>query len=134
MTQPTDDIKLPELPIPCTRIEPVRSGLMEYTGADMDDHALAAVLADRERQLQRLPADWHMDSSLETWFPLTAEQLQRDAQDAALWRTLRDVPDDRLGEPGIPCVAMPSGPRSGEYLNGADAEMAVLAAMAREAK
>lgn len=28
-------------------------------------------------KLSALPADWTKDSSLETWFPITAEELQR---------------------------------------------------------
>lgn len=30
---------------------------------------------EREAYIASLPADWHKDSSLETWFPLTAEEL-----------------------------------------------------------
>jgi hypothetical protein len=28
-------------------------------------------------KLDAYPADWHTDSSLETWFPLTAEEMSR---------------------------------------------------------
>ena len=35
-----------------------------------------------------LPADWHEDSSLETWFPLTAEEMKRDKDQIA---TLSDL-------------------------------------------
>jgi len=30
-----------------------------------------------EQYLKTLPANWHVDSSLETWFPITAEELER---------------------------------------------------------
>ena len=30
-----------------------------------------------EQYLKTLPADWHQDSSLETWFPLLAEEIKR---------------------------------------------------------
>src|SRR5690606_22618691 len=30
-----------------------------------------------EQYLKTLPANWHEDSSLETWFPITAEELKR---------------------------------------------------------
>ena len=30
-----------------------------------------------EQYLKTLPADWHQDSSLDRWFPLTAEELER---------------------------------------------------------
>jgi len=30
-----------------------------------------------EQYLKTLPADWHQDSSLETWFPLLSEELKR---------------------------------------------------------
>jgi hypothetical protein len=34
-------------------------------------------ISEAEAKLRRLPADWEKDSSLETWFPLTAEELKR---------------------------------------------------------
>jgi hypothetical protein len=34
-------------------------------------------LCEAERKLKGLPADWYKDSSLETWFPLTAEELRK---------------------------------------------------------
>lgn len=33
-------------------------------------------LAEANEKLSRLPADWSKDSSLETWFPYTAEELK----------------------------------------------------------
>jgi hypothetical protein len=52
---------------------------------------------------------------------------------ADYWLALRDVPDDLLGETGIPCVAVSSGPTSGRYVNGEDAEAAVRATLAARA-
>lgn len=37
-------------------------------------------------QLAAYPADWREDSSLETWFPLTAEQLKAQTADIARLR------------------------------------------------
>lgn len=34
-------------------------------------------LADSNRKLRALPGDWLSDSSLETWFPMTAEELKK---------------------------------------------------------
>lgn len=41
------------------------------------------------------------------------------------WCAVRDVPNDQLGAVGIPCIALPSGLKSGDYLNGQDADDAV---------
>ena len=38
---------------------------------------------DHEQLLRSLPADWRKDSSLETWFPLTAEDIKRDKERVA---------------------------------------------------
>jgi len=38
---------------------------------------LAEELARLQEKLSRLPADWEVDSSLETWFPFSAEELAR---------------------------------------------------------
>jgi len=52
--------------------------------AQMTKSLRESALESRER-LHGLPADWHKDSSLETWFPLTAEEEKRkDAEIAAL--------------------------------------------------
>jgi len=55
-----------------------------------------ADLADAREQLSHYPAVWRVDSSLETWFPLTAEELQqvrreRDLLRAALIATGRNM-------------------------------------------
>lgn len=43
-----------------------------------DQHAeQAQELFDARAQLAQYPAVWYEDSSLETWFPLTAEELER---------------------------------------------------------
>ncbi|WJM80546.1 hypothetical protein [Pectobacterium brasiliense] len=57
-------------------------------------------VAELEAQLASLPADWSKDSSLETWFPLSAEHIdrleaqlaERRGQDNSpfAWATLRD--------------------------------------------
>ena len=54
--------------------------------------------------------------------------------DAARYRHLREVPDDQLGAPGVPCIAMPNGMQSGYYLTGENADFAVDAAMAEKVK
>uniref|UniRef100_UPI00333FA35C hypothetical protein n=1 Tax=Castellaniella defragrans TaxID=75697 RepID=UPI00333FA35C len=40
----------------------------------------------QEAQLAAYPADWREDSSLETWFPLTAEQMKAQAAEIARLR------------------------------------------------
>ncbi|WKN20870.1 hypothetical protein [Azotobacter vinelandii] len=47
--------------------------------------------------------------------------------DADLFRRLRSVPDDLLGVPGVPCVAVPEGPNSGRFVSGADLDAALEA-------
>ena len=45
---------------------------------------------------RELPADWFEDSSLETWFPLTAEELARLKAQAKCekheWEIFRGIP------------------------------------------
>ncbi len=46
-----------------------------------------------EQYLKTLPADWHQDSSLATWFPLTAEELERlKHENARLTRLTTVIP------------------------------------------
>ena len=44
-------------------------------------------LADANAYISRLPADWFKDSSLETWFPLTATMLQQLQSKLAAYET-----------------------------------------------
>lgn len=73
--------------------------------ADQTDPDL--VLADAKialdaqaAQLAAYPADWRSDSSLETWFPLTAEQLKAQAAEIArlkaaqTWQPIETAPKD----------------------------------------
>ena len=46
-------------------------------GLQAENAALRSELAALKAREDRLPADWFTDSSLETWFPLTAEELHR---------------------------------------------------------
>jgi len=46
--------------------------------------------------IARLPADWFKDSSLETWFPLTAEELKRLRMEV---ETLRRQSGEPAGQP-----------------------------------
>lgn len=52
------------------------------------------------------------------------EALRKDAE---LFRQLRDLPDELLGANGVPCVAVPEGPRSGRYVSGPDLDAAMAA-------
>jgi len=40
-----------------------------------ENASVAEYVAGLERRLASLPADWSRDSSLETWFPMTAKRL-----------------------------------------------------------
>lgn len=57
----------------------------------MIDHAKAlaakdAEIAELKSKLASLPADWNTDSSLETWFPYSAEEIERLRSDVAKLR------------------------------------------------
>lgn len=52
------------------------------------------------------------------------EALRKDAE---LFRQLRDLPEDQLGLPGVPCVAVPEGPKAGRYVSGPDLDAAMAA-------
>lgn len=52
--------------------------------------------------------------------------------DAERWRALRGIPYERLGNAGVPCVALPDSHNSGDYLTGEDADEAVDEFMARQ--
>lgn len=46
-------------------------------------------------------------------------------KDAQRYCRLRNVSEAKLGLAGVPCIAMPSGPASGSYFNGDDADRIV---------
>ncbi|MGE8366020.1 hypothetical protein [Cupriavidus sp.] len=48
-----------------------------------------------------------------------------DRRNAQRYLKLRNVPNDRLGAPGVPCISMPSGAKTGLHLNGDDADRAI---------
>jgi hypothetical protein len=68
--------------------EPVIPQDLKWLGGLADDlqaevirlRAAEAALAEATLKLEILPADWQTDSSLETWFPFTAEELERTKQ------------------------------------------------------
>jgi len=51
---------------------------------------------DAEAKLAKLPADWEQDSSLETWFPLTAQELITLRAERDQWRTVAQELDAAL--------------------------------------
>lgn len=53
-----------------------------------------------------------------------AERLRNDAE---RFRRLRNLPDEMLGVHGVPCVAVPDGPRAGRYVSGTDLDAALEA-------
>lgn len=55
----------------------------------------------------------------------------QDRLNSERYRLLRDVPNDFLGVAGHPCIAVPTGPTTGCYFNGTDADRAVDVAMLR---
>ena len=46
-------------------------------------------------------------------------------ENAARYLKLRDVPVNQLGAAGVPCIAVPSGLQSGDYVSGEEADAAV---------
>jgi hypothetical protein len=72
-----------------TMVDPVEDPDPQIKVADMCELLLHAA-SDNRRALQdqmdragNLPANWKEDSSLETWFPLTAEELERTKSENA---------------------------------------------------
>jgi len=71
--------------------------------------ALILRCMDAELKLRRLPADWFEDSSLETWFPLTAERIadlaaevaQKDAEIKRLRRIIEGSGASNTGQSPI---------------------------------
>ena len=67
--------------------------------AELCELLLHQAREDREklnRSPANLPADWNQDSSLETWFPLTAEELKRKTERiATLTAQLHDAEAER---------------------------------------
>jgi hypothetical protein len=66
--------------------------------SEMEAYA-ASVVAERDAKIARLesyveslPANWHEDSSLETWFPITAEELVNLKGQGVLARQLEQIP------------------------------------------
>lgn len=91
----------------------VKQGNGDHIGEYAADIAnLAMMLADLCGALDlrsNQPAQWRVE-------------LERDA---ARYRTFRDVPDDLLGAPGVPCVALPESPKAGKYISGDDLDAAL---------
>lgn len=77
--RPKCPLELP--PNECPRHEPAirwRKNRRKFTDAALAQ--LTAILEENQRlkdYIASLPANWDEDSSLETWFPLTAEELKR---------------------------------------------------------
>ncbi|KDP84679.1 hypothetical protein CF70_017830 [Cupriavidus sp. SK-3] len=53
------------------------------------------------------------------------EQNESDLRNAARYLKLRDVPDRKLGVPGIPCISIPTSASSGNHINGGEADHAI---------
>lgn len=62
-----------------------------------------------------------------TTFHATVPAMEIDAK---RYRHMRDLPIERTGMPGQPCVAMPNGMQSGYYLTEETADFAIDAAIA----
>ena len=72
-----------------TMVDPVLDPDPELKIAGLYELLLHQAREDREklnRSPANLPADWSQDSSLETWFPLTAEELTRTKADVERFR------------------------------------------------
>lgn len=64
---------------------------------------VADALDEQAAQLEAYPADWREDSSLETWFPLTAEQLKAQATEIKRLRDRLEISDRSPQWDGIAC-------------------------------
>jgi hypothetical protein len=63
--------------------------------------ATKAEIEEMAQKLLSLPADWQEDSSLETWFPLTAEELKRTKEEKnQLIKELKEF-DKIIDEEGV---------------------------------
>lgn len=72
---------------------------------DKDEHCAACTTEARiaiNAYIKFLPGNWHLDSSLETWFPLTAEQLRRDKAEKTC--TENDVTCSVCNKPIMDCT------------------------------
>lgn len=98
-----------------------------------------------EQYLKTLPANWHEDSGLATWFPITAEEIEclrtenaRLREDAARYRWLRKGESDDVAvvrglgamDYGMSAVVYTYS----EEIDGDDLDAAIDAAMAKEAR
>lgn len=77
--------------------EYITSVLPGWTGSETDELRTQIKELEKERdelraKLDRLPADWHEDSSLETWFPYTAQEIRKlEKEREARGRAERDL-------------------------------------------
>ena len=63
--------------------------------------ATKSEIEEMAQKLLSLPADWQEDSSLETWFPLTAEELKRTKEEKnQLIKELKEF-DKIIDEEGV---------------------------------
>ena len=61
-----------------------------FSAKDAEIGRLRARAEAAEAKLAALPTDWQQDSSLETWFPISAQALREAEIDAGRYRWLRD--------------------------------------------
>ena len=79
-----------------------------------------------------LPADWHEDSSLETWFPLTAEEMKRDKDQIATLSDLCQQQHEALRGISDSMQVLPwekRSPREDAYIKVAQSTFAAYAAL-----
>jgi len=118
-------IKCDQLAERCRELEADYKILLQYEDAAIRDEAKYLTEIDTLRtegaQARGAAEYWkaeHLAGNAEI------ERLQKDAD---LFRRLRNLPDELLGAPGVPCVAVPDGPRAGRYVSGTDLDAALEA-------
>lgn len=99
-----------------------KGAIINWPGFDSADTAKAAMKANARFIAAANPV---AVSRLIDDYDALATRVAELEKDAELYRRLRNVPDEQLGAPGVPCVAVPAGPSSGRYVSREDLDAAM---------